>query len=174
MPQKIVISVLSRHSCKTWVFSVLAHTSAFAKFNVKKIQWLNLKIQMPLWVKASKQLRSPKVQIEKWLSLTLHWKLNLSHMNKLKFFSKHSSTICNIQADKYFRKITSNSQSSPTMHFRIVKQILYSSDPRSKPISCLHQPTLPCRKLSTFAYILKIICQECAGLKLSRNIILEV
>lgn len=144
------------------------------KFSVKKIQrLLNLKINNAFLGKGEPQIRSTKVQIEKWLSLILHHKsLNLSHMKKFKLYSKHSSTIYNIQADNYFRKITSNSQSSSITHLHIVKQILYSRDPRSALISCLRQPTLPCRTLSIFAYILKVTRQECARLQLSRNIIL--
>lgn len=158
-----------------WVFSVLSHTSAFAKFSVKKIQCLlKLKISNAFLGKGKPQKRSPKVQIEKWLSLTLHQKsVNLSHMKKFnKLYSKHPSTFYNIQAGKYFRKITSNSQHSSIIRLHIVKQILYSSDPRSSLISCLRQPTLPCRTLSIFAYILKVTRQECARPQLSRNIIL--
>lgn len=96
-----------------------------------------------------------------------------SDINKLSPASEHSCTIYNIQVDKHFRNEVKTSifKSSPIMHFHIVNT-LHQQRSQEHTNPCLPQPIMLCRKSSTFAYILKITCQKCTGLKLSENIIL--
>lgn len=118
---------------------------------------------------------SPRVQREKLLSLTLNLKsLNLSHVNKLTLPSKHShkpttSSLISILGMKW--RTASNPSSSPSLHFHTVQQIFTAAAIPGAHHSLPFPPTMPCRKLSTLDYNLKITGQECTGLKLSRNVL---